>query len=475
MGNFPILIEKISHIVDAVLIDPIASLFASAILFFWLIGIEQCAHFKDVENNKRQFGVHLNNQFNRYLPSALITIGVSGTFVGIFIGLLDFKIGDIQTSVATLLQGLKISFSTSIVGMLSSLTLKMLQILTQTFVSPHNKSSHAEEIREAIVSLNKQSMNSDRKTQELLTKIDSGVSGDQDGSVINWLKTIHETNISGSARLTADMNKNFEQLNNEIQTFSKNQSQDSSDALTSALSKVMEDFNSAINDRLGKSFENLSVSTNNLVKWQENFADGLQVATSVFNETVTQLKTVSALVSEASASIASVSNDTKTIPKNMKSLETVLNGLDRQIADLHEGLNTLGTIRDDAGDVFPAIKGNIEDLTKSFSVSVIENNEKIRELLEEQSNSFQRTHNRLNTSIESAQNNTSEIIQKSFETFDSAMEQEIKRVIEKLGSELASLSNKFVEDYGPLTNKLRKIVEIAELGSTENKKVGRKK
>jgi Glu-tRNA(Gln) amidotransferase subunit E-like FAD-binding protein len=49
-----------------------------------------------------------------------------------------------------------------------------------------------------------------------------------------------------------------------------------------------------------------------------------------------------------------------------------------------------------------------------------------------------------------------------FEAFDKAMQEELKTAVQRLGTELASLSGKFVSDYGPLTDRLREVVRIAE-------------
>ena len=56
--------------------------------------------------------------------SILTVIGIFGTFLGIFIGLLAFDIGNIEGSIPGLLGGLKLAFLTSLVGILSAIILK---------------------------------------------------------------------------------------------------------------------------------------------------------------------------------------------------------------------------------------------------------------------------------------------------------------------------------------------------------------
>jgi biopolymer transport protein ExbB/TolQ len=60
-------------------------------------------------------------------PTTMTTLGVLGTFAGIYLGLLDFNVSNIDASVPMLLEGLKIAFSTSIVGMGSAILLRLFQ------------------------------------------------------------------------------------------------------------------------------------------------------------------------------------------------------------------------------------------------------------------------------------------------------------------------------------------------------------
>lgn len=63
------------------------------------------------------------------LKSQIVSVGVLGTFVGIFIGLQGFNPLDIVNSVNDILVGLKTAFFTSIVGMSVATILSIVQIL----------------------------------------------------------------------------------------------------------------------------------------------------------------------------------------------------------------------------------------------------------------------------------------------------------------------------------------------------------
>lgn len=63
------------------------------------------------------------------LKSQIVSVGVLGTFVGIFIGLQGFDPSDIINSVNDILVGLKTAFFTSIVGMTAATTLSIIEKL----------------------------------------------------------------------------------------------------------------------------------------------------------------------------------------------------------------------------------------------------------------------------------------------------------------------------------------------------------
>lgn len=68
--------------------------------------------------------------FNRnILASTVVSLGLLGTFGGIFWGLLEFDVNQIENALPQLLEGLKTAFLTSIAGMASSLILKLSPIL----------------------------------------------------------------------------------------------------------------------------------------------------------------------------------------------------------------------------------------------------------------------------------------------------------------------------------------------------------
>jgi len=74
----------------------------------------------------------LDYKTGKDFKSQIVSVGVLGTFVGIFIGLQGFNPADIVNSVNEILVGLKTAFFTSIVGMSVSTLLSITQTLRAT-------------------------------------------------------------------------------------------------------------------------------------------------------------------------------------------------------------------------------------------------------------------------------------------------------------------------------------------------------
>ncbi len=179
------------------------------------------------------------------------TMGVLGTFVGIFMGLSDFDVADIQSSIPPLLEGLKTAFITSIVGMTVALIIKLFYKEPASSASP------------IVVE--------DTQTKELLSILlavakdirDNAIAGNE--SLLKEMVAIRETQKA----CTQDIEM-------KIEKFGQIVAEQSSKELIGALQKVMEDFNEKINDQLGQSFNDLTESCKNLNKWQQEHVELLK-------------------------------------------------------------------------------------------------------------------------------------------------------------------------------------------------------
>ena len=82
------------------------------------------------------------------------------------------------------------------------------------------------------------------------------------------------------------------------------------------------------------------------------------------------------------------------------------------------------------------------------------------------------THQRLEESLQTQSRQLSTETERIFQMggdrmteqitlLDTALQEELTKALESLGSQLVSLSRQFVDDYSPLTQKLREVVQMA--------------
>jgi hypothetical protein len=111
---------QLSSLVDVFALafsNPVNNLFSWVMVFIFVVSILNTI---GVGVFRQKWAQHLADS----APGLLPTLGILGTFVGICIGLLSFKTSSLEQSVPLLLEGLKTSFVTSVVGVFFAVVLK---------------------------------------------------------------------------------------------------------------------------------------------------------------------------------------------------------------------------------------------------------------------------------------------------------------------------------------------------------------
>ena len=194
-------------------------------------------------------------------PTLLTTLGVLGTFVGIALGLLDFDVRNIDQSVPQLLAGLKVAFLTSIVGLATSIVLKIVQTVTpeseteETEVTPEVIHTALKSIREGIDKAASQE-------RESLDDLRKAVSADSDSSLLTQIQ-----------KLRTDFKDGQNELTKEFRQFAETMAENNSKALIEALEQVIRDFNTQLNEQFGENFKQLNEAVGALLTWQENYRE----------------------------------------------------------------------------------------------------------------------------------------------------------------------------------------------------------
>lgn len=378
-------------------------------------------------------------------PTLLPTLGVLGTFVGIALGLLDFDVSNIDKSVPPLLEGLKVAFMTSIIGLGAAILLRVVQIATsrpeteETEVTPAVIHSSLTAIKEGI----DKAASQERESLEDLRK---SISADGDSSLLTQVQ-----------KLRTDFKDGQQELTKEFRQFAETMAENNSKALIEALEQVIRDFNTQLNEQFGDNFKQLNEAVSALLTWQENYREHV--------EALEHRLEIAVRAAEASEqALSKIVRHTKQIPVTLQSLRDILKGLD-------EHLETVAELKDKAVKAFPVIDDNLAKLTNKLGESVQQAIQRSDKALQLQQDAHTKLHHGFDQLLENAQQTQKQFgdtlketlsrIEKELEELNPRMEQTLHQSIEIMGGHLASLSDKFVEDYTPLTDRLREVVQIA--------------
>ena len=447
-------------------------LLISTIVFFQIATL-----LKGIKEQSRKHGDDLNK------------MGIFGTFLGICIGLWYLNPDSITESIPGFIGSMKIAFLTSVTGMLGGL------ILNYNLKDESTGDTDLSDVINAIKSGDQILFGKIDSMDDSINNLSKSINGEEEGSLLN--QTI---------LLRSNINDKFNALNEEFRQFAQLQAENNTKALVEAIREVIGDFNAKINEQFGENFKELNNAVGDLVVWQDNYKDILDSTyekIELANESIDISKDMLNAVQERFTENLSVNNNVKVI----------LDIIAEQSTSLEDKMKAFGDLSLTAQEAFPIIKDNIESLTEGFaqqvdttlstvndnlqsqqnmtsqlieningnvtkSLDVLDNavvktNTAITQSIDNMQNSVEDATSTLSKSMENSFNNALHNIEQLQQNIGSAFEstmmqmsdmqrQEMERSLQSLGNELASLSQKFVDDYAELTSRMRTIVTMAE-------------
>ena len=399
------------------------------------------------------------------LPTLLTVLGILGTFIGIFIGLLSFNTQNIQASVPILLEGLKTAFMTSIFGMAFAFLTKLEGAVKNSKISESHEDypgATIDTLAELLDKIHKTQENVWSKAERQLQGIEKSLVGEGDTTLLTQLQKLR----------TALVDKQ-DDLIKEFRQFAVTMAENNSKALIEALSEVLRDFNTKINEQFGDNFKQLNEAVGKILLWQEQYKQQIEELTSQFDRSVKAIDGVKVSIGEIAEKSDSIVNATE-------KLGNVLTTMDKGQTELEEHLKEFAGIARDAHEVIPAVRDNMVKAADIFTQALANSSESFKrsidysiEYIHSQTNLLNETATRMNGNIEQTMNSvtsnverimdeTGKQMQEQVRRLDANLQEELNKSLNTLGTQLASLSNKFVEDYSPLTDKLSKLVKFAE-------------
>jgi hypothetical protein len=374
-------------------------------------------------------------------PTILTTLGIFFCFAGIAWGLLDFNPSNVRDSVPHLLQGIRTSFWASVAGIFCALTLKFRVALLGD-----PKLSAAGSQEGATVG----------DLAHLLTRLTHSIAGNEDSTLLSQLKL-----------LRSDNNEHLDRLNKSFDRYAEKMAEANSKALIEALSQVIRDFNTKLNEQFGENFKQLNAAVEKLVVWQAQYETQLNAL--IEQETATRKS-----MTEAALRYTDLVSKSSRFTDVASSLEALLSGLNTQRDQLTAGLRSLAELVNTAATGLPTIEKRIVEMTRQIESGVRENQDALGAVIKTSAQAVQAHQQQLTTvlskSLETANKDlnshlrqASEDAKKQIVLLDKALEEELTKSIETLGRQLAALSQKFVQDYTPLTDRLQQLVRASRV------------
>ena len=388
-------------------------------------------------------------------PALLTTIGVLGTFVGIFWGLIGFNVEKIDESVPRLLEGLKFAFLTSILGILAAIRLRFLQARRRD--GTVGAEDPAVAIHRTLVSIKEAIDNGSEQQRTALENLQKAISADSESSLLTQIQ-----------KLRMDFMDGQKDLIKEFREFAKTMAESNSKALIEALEEVIRDFNTQLNEQFGDNFKQLNEAVGALLIWQERYREHVEQLERNFERALQGIK-------ESEQSLREIVGYAESIPRTLDNMEQIQVRLSGATNDLNGHLEAISSLKNQALEAFPVIENNLETLTSRFQQSVQNVAEQSAQVLDRQQEAHQElqhgyialldnsneSQKRFTNALNASFQKTEKKITSTFDSFEKRTQEALHQNIQAMGQHLASLSEKFVRDYRPLVEELRRIMAIA--------------
>lgn len=371
-------------------------------------------------------------------PTILTSIGIFGTFLGVALGLADFDTANLRDSVPQLLSGLKTAFWSSIAGLFGALTIKFRAVMDATKGEEHHqRTASIDDLNAALMGI-----------REALT-------GE------NQQGLIQEAEL-----MRVEQQRHFDDLRNDMKTYQTEMVEANTQALIDALGAVMRDFNTKIDEQYGDNFKRLNESVGKMLEWQMEYKDQL-------NELAGNQERIGQAMVHATNAFEGMVGHAESFNGISESLGDMLKGLNTQRDVLDKHLSGLARLVTEAGEGLPQLEERMVFLTSGLADALTVYNDRMENLLSTTGATISDTTSSLTETLETAYTQAfdqldKKILQtltqtdKQIAKLDSALEQELNKSLKTMGQQLAALSEKFVQDYGPLTERLQSIVKLAD-------------
>lgn len=468
----------------------------NSISFWFLIGILIvlfCATLgsKYVPPFRSRF---VNNIINMFGSNAIVTlpvIGILGTFLGVLVAVSNFDISPDNAvhSLQEIILGLKTALSTSIYGLGGSIIVRFASNITKKDDSEKETS-----LQDILSAIHRGQTLAREDNQRLIATI----SGENDGSLNGQIRLMRQ-DLNDFAKTVAEANTKafIEALEKAINDFNKNLTEQFGEnfaQLNKAVGKLLEwqennkkdmdelrstlDMFANVTKKTSESLEKIENSTESIPKNIEGLSDLLRALEAQTQDMQKHLKAFAEVAEQAKSAVPDIKNILTEYTDGLKtSLETITNQM-KSVADEQEKNFTalskryqgMADITDKLAEAMENIlrdqKQSTEELKIALKAAVGEFvanfNEKLLDAGNIQDASLKEFEQQLGSAFGNSMGRIEDLIENYMKTSHEQTQKQIEAEMQALASYLGAISKKIAEDYVPLVEQIRKIVELGK-------------
>jgi chromosome segregation ATPase len=338
------------------------------------------------------FLIDLITSFTRHhrdFRSIIVSVGVLGTFTGVFIGLLGFDAADIRGSVPRLLDGMKIAFLTSVVGMGLSVALSILYRF---------RSGTSDDEVNALNAINKKldGLQHLHKLDKLaaLDQVNEQIDA-QLNATVSGIRDVRGDLHRSRSELDAHFKATQQTLNDALERISLSASEE----IVKSLETVITDFNNNLTEQFGDNFKQLNAGIANLLEWQNQYRDTVSSNTRLLEQITESLNSSRTTLD----SVATRNSETLEVYKNLgeliqvqKQQSQLLKAQMQEYSDLSERATAaFATLQNGFGNIQAGMKSQsdaVAALTNDISTQLPEALNELENTLTGLTNKFARDY-----------------------------------------------------------------------------------
>ena len=378
------------------------------------------------------------------VASIVTVIGVLGTFFGIAIGLYQFDTENIATSVPKLLEGLKIAFITSILGIAGSIFLKWSALNNRKKQAASEETytgATVDDLAGLLRNILDVEQEEGKETRETLRSIEKSLTGEGDSTVLTQLQKLRTTFSDKQDDLIRAFNEFADQM-----------AENNTKALIEALEEVMRDFNTKINEQFGDNFKQLNEAVGRINEWQEQYRQQM-------NELAAQFQVAAASIEKSRESLEIIAERSESIVSSSERLNPILQALQHQIQQLNNHLTAFSALADNASNAFPIIEERLNQLTNDFSTVVKKTIDDSHVSMQNQREALTNQSQQLETMVENTsrhiQEQTEDIFEKTTIRIEEVIDSTFQGLKDSLVSQSQQLQSTIISTNQGLENTLR--------------------